>query len=129
MESWGALLEDDLQASKRKIKELEGRLRLAEVHACCAPSWSCALADFIQQKCVQGEEKRVGSTELHEAFLEFLRSRYPQDEAPAHKAFRELLEHLGYNYDQVYVDGTNKRGFRGISLFKPAAQLKLLGSP
>jgi hypothetical protein len=30
--------------------------------------------------------------------------------------FRELLEHLGYEYDQVYVNGTNKRGFRGIAL-------------
>jgi hypothetical protein len=30
-----------------------------------------------------------------------------------------LLEHLGYAYDQVYVSGTNKRGFRGIAL-KPS---------
>ena len=88
----------------------------AEEHARCAPSWYGAWAEFTQQRCVQGEDKRVGSTELHDAFVEFLTARSPQGEVPTHKTFRELLEHLGYEYDQVYVKGTNKRGFRGIAL-------------
>jgi hypothetical protein len=119
MEQWGSFLENGLQASKRQIQELEGRLRLAEEHARCAPSWYGAWAEFTQQRCTQGEDKRVGSTELHDAFVEFLTARSPQGEVPAHKSFRELLEHLGYAYDQVYVSGTNKRGFRGIAL-KPS---------
>ena len=125
MESWGAFLHDDLQASKSRIKELEGHLRLAEEHARCAPSWFGAWAEFVQLHCVHGDDKKVGSTELHEAFLKLMRSSFPHIEAPAHKAFRELLQHLGYEYDQVYVDGTNKRGFRGITLLKPTAQLQL----
>ena len=125
MESWGAFLQDDLQASKSRIKELEGRLRQAENQARCAPSWFGAYDEFVEQRCIVGEEQRVGSTDLHDSFLEFLRdSRHPEGE-PTHKAFRELLQHLGYEYDQVYVDGTNKRGFRGISLLKPTAHLKL----
>lgn len=125
MESWSSILSGNLQASESKIKELEGRLRQAEGHARCAPSWSGALADFVHEKCVQGDSMKVGSAELHEAFLEFMRSSHPQIEAPVHKAFRELLEHLGYEYDQVYIEGTNKRGFRGISLHKPTAQLQI----
>jgi hypothetical protein len=125
MESWGAFLQDDLQASKSRIKELEGRLRQAENQARCAPSWFGAYDEFVEQRCIVGEEQRVGSTDLHDSFLEFLRdSRHPEGE-PTHKAFRELLQHLGYEYDQVYVDGINKRGFRGISLLKPTAQLQL----
>ena len=116
MEQWGSFLENGLQASKREIQELEGRLRLAVEHARCAPSWNGAWAEFTQQRCTQGEDKRVRSTELHDAFVEFLTTRSPQGEVPAHKTFRELLEHLGYAYDQVYVSGTNKRGFRGIAL-------------
>ena len=114
-----------LERDRDTIKELEGRLRQAEGHARCAPSWYGALADFVHEKCVQGDSMKVGSAELHEAFLTFMRSSHPQIEAPVHKAFRELLEHLGYEYDQVYIEGTNKRGFRGISLLKPTAQLKI----
>ena len=59
MESWGSILSGNLQASESKIKELEGRLRQAEGHARCAPSWSGALADFVHEKCVQGETMKV----------------------------------------------------------------------
>ena len=119
MEQWGSFLESDLHASRRRIQELEGSLRLAEEHARCAPPWFRAWVEFSKDQCIQGDDKRVGSAELHEAFVTFLMARSlgeRQGEVPTHKMFRELLEHLGYIYDQVYVNGTNKRGFRGIAL-------------
>ena len=121
MEQWGSFLESDLHASRRRIEELEGSLRLAEEHARCAPPWFGGWVDFSKERCIQGDDKRVGSTELHEAFVAYLMAHSPvvggrQGEVPTHKMFRELLEHLGHEYDQVYVNGTNKRGFRGIAL-------------
>ena len=135
MEQWGSFLKSDLHASKRRIEELEGSLGLAEEHARCAPPWFGAWVDFLKQRCIQGNDKRVGSAELHEAFVAYLMaqsSKSPlvalvgghqgndlQGEVPTHKMFRELLEHLNYEYDQIYINGTNKRGFRGIAL-KPS---------
>ena len=118
MEHWGSFVMNDLKSSKSKIMELEGLLEQTKEQARCAPAWFGAWLEFVRLRCVQGDDKRVGSMELHEAFIEFMRSHHPQGEAPTHKPFRELLEHLGYEYDQIYVNGSNKRGFRGVTLLK-----------
>jgi hypothetical protein len=36
--------------------------------------------------------------------------------APPHKALRELMENQGYLYEQLYINGANTRGFKGIGL-------------
>ena len=37
-----------------------------------------------------------------------------------YKDLRALLEHLGFEYGQVYVNGGNARGFRGLCLSRHA---------
>ena len=99
----------------QRIEELEGRLRDAELAASCAPTWFLQFMEFTATKCSRGASLRVGSAELHEAFVEYL-ARHHRVAAPSHKALRELMENQGYLYEQLYINGANKRGFKGIGL-------------
>ncbi len=58
----------------------------------------------------------MGSAELHEAFVEYLARHHRDVAAPPQKALRELMENQGYQYEQLYINGANKRGFKGIGL-------------
>ena len=64
-----------------------------------------------------GPDQRVGSAELHEAFVAFL-AQSPDtscQQAPSHRELRSLLEtQLGLHYCQLYIDGANCRGFKGL---------------
>ena len=102
-------------ASQRRIEELERSLKYAEQAASCAPLWFRQFKAFEVAKCSRGDNMRVGSTDLHNAFVAYLAQNHRDVAAPPHKAFRELVERE-YEYEQLFIDGTNKRGFRGISL-------------
>ena len=117
LNSWGR----DLRAeAQRRIAELTQRLVEAEEAASCAPAWFRQLKTFETERCSKGDTCRVASTDLHEAFVDYLERHHREIAAPSHKEFRELMENQGYQYDQLYIDGTNKRGFRGIGLKRQA---------
>lgn len=100
----------------QRIEELEGRLRDAELAASCAPTWFLQFMEFTATKCSRGASLRVGSAELHEAFVDYLARHHRDVAAPPHKALRELMENQGYLYEQLYINGANTRGFKGIGL-------------
>ena len=133
MEHWGQFLKGDLEVAKKRVQELdrelssaikraskaeelERQLGTAAVHARLVPPWFGVLSEFVESRCIQGDNERVAGSELHQAFLDFLVSRDPEVPAPPHKEFKEILVRLGFHYCQLYVSGDNKRGFKGIGL-------------
>ena len=100
------------------IRDLETELMLTRERAKCAPPYFDAVQIFLQQNCIMGNEERVGSAELHSAFLQFVLCHHfeLEGEPPTQREFRALLETLGFQYDQVYLRGSNIRGFRGLGM-------------
>ena len=113
LRQWGQGVRAALQ---RRIDELERSLEETEQAASCAPLWFKSFKEFEITKCSKAEHLRVGSADLHDAFVEFLSRHHRDVVAPPHKEFRELMEKMGYEYEQLYIGGTNKRGFKGIGL-------------
>ena len=110
-----------LQATLREQQEAaarrEARLAVLRERAKFAPPWFDQLAAFLNTHCVRGPDKRVSSAEMHEGFVRFL-SQCPQGpEPPTQRELRQALEeHSNFEYTQVYINGGNARGFRGLGL-------------
>ena len=100
------------------IRDLEAELMLTRERAKCAPPYFDVVQMFLQQNCIMGNGERVGSAELHSAYLDFVSCHGLQleGESPTQREFRALLEILGFHYDQVYLRGSNIRGFRGLGI-------------
>jgi len=103
-----------------KVQALETELRVMRERARCAPPYFDVVQLFLQHNCIVGDEERVGTAELHAAFMAFLKqSQLTCDEPPNQRELRSFLENMGFHYDQVYLRGSNTRGFRGLGL-KPS---------
>ena len=59
---------------------------------------------------------KVGSAELHTAFVSCMAADRLAVHPPSQQDLRALLERLGFEYGQVYLNGGNTRGFRGLGL-------------
>ena len=123
MEQWEFAWEETMKAVQREhddqrdiISALEAELVVMQERAKCAPPCFDAVQFFLKHNCVLGIEERVGSAEFHAAFTSFIAHHQLDCEPPTQRELRALLETLGFHYDQVYIRGSNTRGFRGVSV-------------
>jgi hypothetical protein len=123
MEVLAMHLYTELGKSRSRVEEIEHmlcetrtELIVFEQRARCAPPFFDDVAAFLRARCSIGEEERAGSAELHAAFGAYLREVGRVGESPSQRDLRSLLEKLGFCYDQIYIKGTNARGFRGLGL-------------
>lgn len=110
-------LQDRLRSvwdAQQSCKELQDRLTVSQT----AVEYFDAVLQFLGSQCIQGADTRVSSSELHEAFVRYIGGSGVQ--VPSQRDLRALLEHLGFEYGQVYVNGSNARGFRGLCLSRHA---------
>jgi hypothetical protein len=108
-----------LQSSRDALR---GQLAAAQLRSRCAPVYFDLLIEFIKSRCVTGGETKIGSAELHQAFDSFMQHAQRNQPAamvvpvPKQSELRALMETLGFEYSQVYHNGTNTRCLRGIQL-------------
>jgi hypothetical protein len=110
-----------LQATLREQQEAavrrEARLAVLRERAKFAPPWFDQLTAFLNTQCVRGPDERVTSAEMHEGFARFLAASPQGPEPPTQRELRQALEeHLNFEYTQVYINGGNARGFKGLGL-------------
>ena len=123
LEQWAFAWEETMKAVQRehdhqraKIGALEAELGVMQERAKCAPPCCDAAQLFLKHNCVLGVEERVGSAELHAAFTSYIAHHQLDCEPPTQRELRALFDTLGFHYDQVYLRGSNVRGFRGVSV-------------
>jgi hypothetical protein len=105
------------EALKEQLTTLAKEYDVAAKRSLCAPPYFDALHEFILSRCIQGEDERVSSEDFHHAFAVFLASPAHRGTAhPCQRDLRSLMEKLKFEYTQVYVNGRNARGFRGLGL-------------
>jgi hypothetical protein len=105
--------QNDLRMLGDTLTEMSARLRVLEMRAKCAPYYFDVLLTFLNARCVRGAQERVSSKELHMAFSSYIVKK--NISPPSQRDLRALLEQLGFEYGQVYVN-KNTRGFRGLGL-------------
>jgi hypothetical protein len=98
---------DEAQAAAQKALELRAR---------CAPPCFNVLIDFLRTRCLLGEEHRVSSAELHDAFTAFMVRHAQQTDSLSQSELRSCMEKLGFAYAQAYYKGTNQRCLKGVQL-------------
>jgi hypothetical protein len=128
-ESFASLLNQQLVQYKEAIMQLHSskdalyeQLAAAQLRSKCAPVYFDLLVEFIKSRCVTGEEMRVSSADLHQAFEIFMQhAQHSKPKgtivpAPKQRELRALMETLGFEYTQAYLHGANARCLRGIQL-------------
>ena len=110
-----------LQVAWREQQEAaarrEARLAVLRERAKFAPPWFDQLTAFLNTRCVRGPDERVSSAEVHDAFARFLAASPRGPEPPTQRELRQVLEeNLNCFYTQVFVNGSNARGFKGLGL-------------
>ena len=108
------LLRSELQALSTHLSSVEERAQFA-------PPYFDALLSFMRSHCIQGRMK-FGSAELHTAFVSCMAANRLAIQPPSQQDLRALLERLGFDYGQVYLNGGNTRGFRGLGLANALAK-------
>ena len=126
LEQWTFAWEENMKLIQSRhadqsdaINDLEAELIVMRERAKCAPPYFDAIHMFMRRNCIVGDEERVGSAELHAAFLDYVSGHQQLEfdgKPPTQREFRALLETLGFHYDQVYLRGSNIRGFRGLGI-------------
>ena len=118
MELQGSLLQSEraVELLQSELQALSAHLRSVEERAQCAPPYFDALQSFMRSNCIQGDDMKVGSAELHTAFVSCMAADRLVIQPPSQQDLRALLERLGFDYGQVYLNGGNTRGFRGLGL-------------
>ena len=113
-----ARLQVTLREQQEAAARREARLAVLRERAKFAPPWFDQLTAFLNMHCVRGPDVRVSSAEMHEAFARFLgESPHQGPEPPTQRELRQALEeHLNFEYTQVYINGGNARGFKGLGL-------------
>ena len=108
-----AILREQQEAAARR----EARLAVLRERAKFAPPWFDQLTAFRNTRCVRGPDERVSSAEVHDAFARFLAASSRGPEPPTQRELRQVLEeNLNFEYTQVYINGGNARGFKGLGL-------------
>ncbi len=115
MEQRGQLAEASSCALKNALQKLESKLSSMQEVARCAPPYAQSVLCFLHLHCTQRPDLSVSTAKLYGAYLAFFQA-HSSGKPPQQKDFRALLEHLGFVYDQLYLNGANARGFRGLSL-------------
>ncbi len=130
LQQWGSRLQADLcevegklqqerktsLAFQRQLSDLGREHKLMATRALCAPPFFDALHQFIESECVQHEDERVSNEDFYNAFSVFRSKFHPNLEPPGQRDLTALMKRLGMENDQVYFNGRNTRGFKGISL-------------
>ena len=118
-----AELQSSLIQSERAVELLRSELQTLTAHlskvekrAQCAPPSFDAWLSFMRSNCIQGDDMKVGSAELHTAFVSCMAANRLSIQPPSQQDLRILLERLGFDYGQLYLNGGNTRGFRGLGL-------------
>ena len=112
-----ARLQRTLQEQQEFAARREARLAVLRERSKLAPAWADQLGIFLNTRCVRRPDERVSSAEMHDAFVRFLAESPQGPEPPTQRELRQALEeHLGFEYSQVYINGGNARGFRGLGL-------------
>ena len=84
------------------INDLEAELIVMRERAKCAPPYFDAIQMFLRRSCIVGDEERVGSAELHAAFLDFVLCHQQLElggKPPTQREFRALLETPALTYE------------------------------
>jgi hypothetical protein len=80
---------------------MTAQYHLAKQRSVCAPPYYDVVLAYLQSECVHGEDRFVGSAELHEACSAYICRALYQGDAPTQRELRTLMEQLGYQYLQT----------------------------